>query len=462
MSKDKHPGLPYATLAPIAIRDEGDTTPREHLSATGRARLAPPHLISHPLYAATLSKCVEAHGHSGDKKASKALMKNAVSKAASLMKSFGVDTSIIAVEVGPIPMTDVEATDGKILTAFLDAAAAFVVLDGSHFASLPPQVDVDRSRLAADFVSWNDEEDSKFDGDINAVSLLASTIVLPASSAADLPPIPPSTQLVVRLSSPAPQTVKDLWYPAGVRTLLGPSVPSPALLGSCTASLIRTDRPDGLYTTVVCGRAHGEALGLVYSSDSSIEAALACGRGVYWSRSRNGLWRKGDTSGYFQTLHRIDVDCDGDAVRFLVTQRGPSDKEPAFCHLETYTCWGASHGLNHLEAMLTSRRASAPEGSYTKRLFDDPELLRDKLVEEAQELAEATEHEDVAGELADVIYFAMARAVAAKVPLEDAIAVLDNRARKVTRRPGNSKVERIEAGKAILERAAQKDAASAV
>ena len=186
------------------------------------------------------------------------------------------------------------------------------------------------------------------------------------------------------------------------------------------------------------------------TNQESIVAALECGRGVYYSRSRNGLWRKGDSSGHFQTLHRLDVDCDGDALRFTVTQRG-SDCA-AFCHLNTLTCWGQPCGLRHLEGVLQERIQSAPEGSYTKRLFDDPQLLRDKLVEEAQELAEAVDKNDVAEELADVIYFAMVRAAKVGVSIDDVVAELDRRARKVTRRQGDSKAFRIEAGDKILNK----------
>jgi phosphoribosyl-ATP pyrophosphohydrolase len=178
-------------------------------------------------------------------------------------------------------------------------------------------------------------------------------------------------------------------------------------------------------------------------------AALECGRGVYYSRSRQGLWRKGDTSGHYQTLHRLDVDCDGDALRFTVTQRGDASTA-AFCHLDTFTCWGEARGIRHLEGTLQERLKNAPEGSYTKRLFEDPILLRNKLVEEAQELSEATDPKDVASELADVLYFAMARAVQAGVSMDDAVAELDRRTRKVTRRQGDSKAHRIAAGEAIL------------
>lgn len=94
-------------------------------------------------------------------------------------------------------------------------------------------------------------------------------------------------------------------------------IPADSLL---TAAL-RTDRPDGLYTTVVSDE-RGTCLGLVYSNEESIREALRSGRGVYYSRSRGGLWRKGDTSGDIQTLINISLDCDGDALRFTVRQRG--------------------------------------------------------------------------------------------------------------------------------------------
>ncbi|OWZ24699.1 Phosphoribosyl-ATP diphosphatase [Phytophthora megakarya] len=207
---------------------------------------------------------------------------------------------------------------------------------------------------------------------------------------------------------------------------------------------LRTDRPDGLFTTVVADEA-GVALGLVYSSAESIIAAVSSGRGVYYSRSRGGLWKKGESSGNAQKLIKIDMDCDSDALRFTVNQTGAG-----FCHLNTRTCWGHDGGFRALESMLFSRYEHAPAGSYTKRLFDDAELLRNKLVEEAQELAEAESVPDVAGEAADVMYFAMVRCVAAGCKLSDVEKMLDKRALKVKRRPGNSKAYRISAANKIL------------
>jgi phosphoribosyl-ATP pyrophosphohydrolase / phosphoribosyl-AMP cyclohydrolase / histidinol dehydrogenase len=243
--------------------------------------------------------------------------------------------------------------------------------------------------------------------------------------------------------------------------------PTSQQLGEAYCGCLKTDRDDRLYTTVVCNR-NNEALGLVYSSVESLVAALACGRGVYWSRSRGSLWRKGDTSGHVQTLHRIDVDCDGDALRFTVTQETPANAAaaapsaaPAFCHLNTLTCWGMPHGLRLLELTLQDRLRNAPEGSYTKRLFDDDVLLRNKLVEEAQELSEANDRRHVAEELADLLYFAMVKAVKSGVSLDDAVVELDKRTRKVTRRQGDSKEFRIAAGRAILNQKAEPEGAAA-
>lgn len=78
---------------------------------------------------------------------------------------------------------------------------------------------------------------------------------------------------------------------------------------------LKSDRPDGLITTVVCDD-HGVCLGLVYSNKKSIEAAIFERKGIYHSRSRGGLWRKGDTSGAYQELLAVSYDCDGDALRF--------------------------------------------------------------------------------------------------------------------------------------------------
>ena len=203
-------------------------------------------------------------------------------------------------------------------------------------------------------------------------------------------------------------------------------------LGQALGGLLRSDRPDGLWPTVVTDE-HGVALGLAYSNAESLEVALERTQGVYHSR-RRGLWIKGATSGAVQTLVRVDLDCDRDTLRFVVRQSGDG-----FCHLDTWTCWGEGQGIPQLERTLRARAASSPKGSYTRRLLDDPALLASKLREEAGELAEAQGASHVAHEVADVLYFAMVAMVRSGVTLEDVAGVLDQRARKVTRRPGHAK-----------------------
>lgn len=87
---------------------------------------------------------------------------------------------------------------------------------------------------------------------------------------------------------------------------------------------MRSDRPDGLFPTVVTDE-HGICLGLVYSNEQSIEASLRLRRGAYYSRSRNGLWIKGEESGDIQHLVSIEWDCDADALRFMVRQEGDGE-----------------------------------------------------------------------------------------------------------------------------------------
>lgn len=202
--------------------------------------------------------------------------------------------------------------------------------------------------------------------------------------------------------------------------------------GDTLAACLVTDRPDGLYPTLVADQ-YGIALGLAYSSARSLGETLRTGQGVYQSRTR-GLWYKGLSSGAVQTVIQIKVDCDRDTVMFVVRQ-----SDPGFCHLNTRTCFGPDSGLTALSSLLRSRKESSPPNSYTRRLFSDPTLLKAKILEEAHELCDAETNEDIAWEAADLIYFALVRCASAGVSLEDVERQLAKRAMKVTRRPGNAK-----------------------
>jgi phosphoribosyl-ATP pyrophosphohydrolase len=201
-------------------------------------------------------------------------------------------------------------------------------------------------------------------------------------------------------------------------------------LGEAVAAPLRTDRPDGLWPTVVVDE-QGCALGLVYSSGDSLRAAVEERRGIYHSRSR-GLWLKGATSGNVQDLLRVDLDCDRDALRFTVRQAGDG-----FCHTGARSCWGPDGGLGALERRLVARLAGADPGSYTRRLADDPRLLAAKLAEEAAELGAADGRDEVVWEAADLLYFVTASLASRGVDLAAALAELDRRALAVRRRDGS-------------------------
>jgi phosphoribosyl-ATP pyrophosphohydrolase len=242
-------------------------------------------------------------------------------------------------------------------------------------------------------------------------------------------------KLVLAGGVTTPQDVRELDR-LGIDAQVGMALYTGRLpLWSAVAACIEGPE-DGPWPTVITDE-HGIALGLAWSRPASLEAAIEGGRGVYWSRSRDALWEKGATSGATQTLHRVALDCDRDALRFTVSQAGPG-----FCHEDTRTCWGEDDGLPRLARRLADIAADPPAGSYTARLFGDPALLAAKLREEAGELADALAGESdarVAEEAGDVIYFAMAAMAARGIDLRAVADVLERRSRRVTRRAGDAK-----------------------
>jgi phosphoribosyl-ATP pyrophosphohydrolase len=201
----------------------------------------------------------------------------------------------------------------------------------------------------------------------------------------------------------------------------------------CVLSPLKRRLPDQLWPTVVADE-QGRALGLVWSSEESVRLAAKERRGIYYSRSRQEIWRKGETSGAVQELLRIDLDCDRDALRFTVRQAGTG-----FCHKQTESCWGDLGGFGALQATLVDRKADAPAGSYSARLFAEEGLLESKLKEEAKELTEATERSHIIAEAADLFYFATTKLVQSGISLVEVERELDRRSKKVTRRGGDRK-----------------------
>lgn len=300
-----------------------------------------------------------------------------------------------------------------------------LLLDASTVSTVPEKILSGISGIMVQALSFDSELLSPIRKFFSGLSMyvLATSNVAPSPSAirelskASITPIIPTSQLTLSPSSSDKLSISDAFL-----------------------SILETDRPDGLYSTIVsAANQGGKSLGLVYSSRESISESIITGKGVYQSR-KHGLWRKGETSGATQDVVSIRADCDADCLEFGVVQHGTG-----FCHLGTTSCFGDMSGLAKLESTLLSRKATAVEGSYTRRLFDDSQLLAAKIREEAEELIQAQTKEEVAFEAADLIYFALTHCVAQGVSLADVEAALDKKAKKVSRRPGNAKTQFVKA-----------------
>ena len=239
---------------------------------------------------------------------------------------------------------------------------------------------------------------------------------------------------VLSKDKPTPSTIRKLTSIGASLVIPFSELDTSITIADAFLAPVISDRSDGLFPTIISSYTQGgRSLGLVYSSRESVAQSILTGKGVYQSR-KHGLWEKGKTSGATQEVVRIRIDCDSDALEFSVIQHGSG-----FCHLPQPSCFGGIDGLAALESTLKARLASAPEGSYTRRLFNDQELLRAKIKEEADELCRAETKEEIAFETADLFYFALTRCVAAGISIRDIEEVLNKKAAKVTRRPGNAK-----------------------
>lgn len=203
-------------------------------------------------------------------------------------------------------------------------------------------------------------------------------------------------------------------------------------LGDAVAATLRAG-PDALWPTVVCDESE-RTLGLAWSSPASLRRAVAERRGIYWSRSRRAIWVKGKSSGNVQRLLGVDVDCDRDALRFVVRQEGTG-----FCHRGTRSCFRDRFDLATLERVIAARQTGGDPGSATVRLLTRPGLLEAKLGEESAELARAATRDDVVHEAADVLYLVLAALARAGATVADVESELGRRRLAVTRRPMEAK-----------------------
>jgi phosphoribosyl-ATP pyrophosphohydrolase/phosphoribosyl-AMP cyclohydrolase len=193
---------------------------------------------------------------------------------------------------------------------------------------------------------------------------------------------------------------------------------------------------DGLVPCVMQDWATGEVLTLAYMNEEALRLTRETGEVHFWSRSRQELWKKGETSGNMMRVRQLRFDCDADAIVALVEPAGPA------CHTGERSCFhrelesgrapepAAHEALAALERTIAARAAERPEGSYTAELLADPPRIGEKVREEADEVARAAADESderLAEEAADVLYHLEVLMRSRDLPLAAAMEVLNGR-----------------------------------
>lgn len=172
---------------------------------------------------------------------------------------------------------------------------------------------------------------------------------------------------------------------------------------------------NGLIPAIVVDNASDKVLTLAYMNRASLEISLEKGLTCFWSRSRQELWLKGETSGNYQHIVSITADCDGDALVVRVNKDGPA------CHLGTDSCFtneifeidesSDKFSVDGLYELLLNRKKTLPEGSYTSYLFEKGiDKILKKIGEESTEViiaGKAGDKRETIYEVADLMYHVM-------------------------------------------------------
>ena len=195
----------------------------------------------------------------------------------------------------------------------------------------------------------------------------------------------------------------------------------------------------GLIPAIVVDNNTGKVLTLAYMNEESLEITMKEGRTCFWSRSRQELWRKGETSGNVQHVKSIVKDCDSDALLVYVDKEGPA------CHLGNDSCfefpiWGEEQesagekkafALQNLYELLLDRKEKLPENSYTTYLFESGiDKILKKIGEESTEVVIAGKAQDKAEaiyEISDLAYHLLVLMVEMGIEPEEILAELESR-----------------------------------
>ena len=189
-------------------------------------------------------------------------------------------------------------------------------------------------------------------------------------------------------------------------------------------------KSDGLIPAVVQDHQSGQVLMLAFMNRESLQKTLEGGLVTFWSRSRQALWTKGETSGNYLRVKEIRVDCDSDSVLVIAHPQGPA------CHRGTRSCFGqddefsALEFLGHLERLVEGRRKEMPDGSYTTSLFSKglheiAKKVGEEGVEMALSIAESKERS--VEEAGDLLYHLLVLLSERGIEFSDVIAELRQR-----------------------------------
>jgi phosphoribosyl-AMP cyclohydrolase / phosphoribosyl-ATP pyrophosphohydrolase len=195
---------------------------------------------------------------------------------------------------------------------------------------------------------------------------------------------------------------------------------------------------DGLVPAIVQHADNGSVLMLGYMNRDALRSTLQSGRVVFFSRSKQRLWQKGETSGHYLELRSIQQDCDADTLLVLALPAGP------VCHTGSATCFGdlkafdaapagsaSLHFLTQLEQIIAQRVEQLPQGSYTARLYQSGlKRVAQKVGEEGLEVALAAvtdSDQALLGECADLLYHLLVLLRARKLSLQQVVDALGAR-----------------------------------
>jgi len=198
-------------------------------------------------------------------------------------------------------------------------------------------------------------------------------------------------------------------------------------------SSLSWEKMDSLIPAIIQHHKTGAVLMQGYMNQSSLEQTLTSGKATFFSRSKQALWIKGETSGNFLEVKQVVTDCDSDSLLIACEPIGPS------CHLGTESCFpeqqlSQQNFLSQLEQVIESRKNDEPKDSYTAHLLSrGTTKIAQKVGEEGVEVALAAvaeTKEDLLGECADLFYHTLVLLQDQKIELSEVMAVLQKRHNK--------------------------------